>query len=337
MSTTLPASQSTESAAPLPARVGRRWLFGPWVDLLFVVNCGWPIVFLAMYWGGLEVHGRVSFWQIYFVTTPHRWVTLLVVFCDRERFGERPRALLGVAAAIVAVCLGVRVSTGTLTCLLSIDYVWNAWHFAAQHHGIFRIYGRMSQPERESGMTAEKILMRFLVLYAALRTATWAWIPDIFSDLKYCDFVVLGIPVWLLTRELSAFDRRALGRLTYLVSFSTLYSGLILSLNRDKPTLVLMFTTASAVFHAVEYLAIVSWSVHSRHGRTEKPATLFGRLLPQWGLVIAVFIGVIGVSGWLMNHRLLQTWLLLNVIVAFLHYSFDGMIWKSQRRPQTQH
>jgi hypothetical protein len=108
-----------------------------------------------------------------------------------------------------------------------------------------------------------------------------------------------------------------------------------MSVNQNRPALVLMFTTASALFHAVEYLAIVSWSVRSRHGRPENQGTLFGRLLPQWVLTLAVFACILGLGGWLMSHRLLQAWLLLNVIVAFLHYTYDGMIWKSKRRPQT--
>ena len=120
------------------------WLFGPWTDLLFVANIAWPAIILLMVWGGLDMHLRVSFWQIYFVTTPHRWITLAVVFCDRDRFRERSPAFMGVAVAIAAICLGVCASTGTLTCLLAIDYAWNAWHFAAQHHGIFRIYGRVA-------------------------------------------------------------------------------------------------------------------------------------------------------------------------------------------------
>jgi hypothetical protein len=30
----------------------------------------------------------------------------------------------------------------------------------------------------------------------------------------------------------------------------------------------------------------------------------------------------------MIEHRFLETWLLINIIVAFLHYSYDGLIWK---------
>ena len=37
---------------------------------------------------------------------------------------------------------------------------------------------------------------------------------------------------------------------------------------------------------------------------------------------------VLGSFGWLLQKHLLEPWLLLNVIVAFLHYAYDGLIWR---------
>jgi hypothetical protein len=44
-----------------------------------------------------------------------------------------------------------------------------------------------------------------------------------------------------------------------------------------------------------------------------------------------VFVLVLGAGGWLMDQRFIQAWLFVNVIVAFLHYAYDGLIWR--RRP----
>lgn len=315
-----------------PVRRERTWLFGPWTDLLFVANVFWPLLLLGMLWGGLDARDNIRFWQVYFVTTPHRWVTLALVFCDGARFRERSGAFLGVAAVVALFCLGVRTMTGTLTCLLAIDYAWNAWHFAAQHHGIFRIYGRMSQPERTGGMTLEKAAMRVFVLYVAFRviSSSW-WTADVQTWFQTADFALLALPGWLLVREMTAFDRRAVGRMAYLVSWGVLYSGFLMSIRYSQPALVLMFATASALFHAVEYMSVVSWSVDSRHKKQTDRATLFSRLLPRWGLVLLVFMSIIGMGAWLWRHHWMQTFLLINVIVAFLHYSYDGMIWKSRK------
>ncbi len=33
-------------------------------------------------------------------------------------------------------------------------------------------------------------------------------------------------------------------------------------------------------------------------------------------------------AGWLLDQRYVDIWLTANVVVAFLHYAYDGMIWR---------
>ena len=273
----------------------------------------------------------MQFWQIYFITTPHRWITLALVFLDRERFSQRKLAFLSVAAAVVIVCLGIRLTTGALTCLLTIDYVWNAWHFASQHHGIYRIYGRCVAVGERSSTTAahglEKWSMRLFLLYVILRVAgaTWSY-AALERALRIADWVVLAIPTWLLMRELLRMPR-AVGRTIYLLSVLSLYVSLLAAVHLNRPALVLSLATASAVFHATEYLALVAWAAHGRHQKKPGELGMMNHLVPRWGLAMGVFILVLGTGGWMLNEHLMQPWLLVNVIVAFLHYAYDGMIW----------
>lgn len=315
------------------ARAG--WLVSPWFDLLLVANLYWPIV-LAIDWvGGSEASGQVRFWQIYFITTPHRWLTLALVFLDRNRFRQRPVAFPLVAAVVIVLCGGVWLTTGRLTCLLAIDYVWNAWHFASQHHGVYRIYARRATPDRTAGLPSEKWLVRALVVYVAMRIAGWSWSYEALDGwLQHLDYVAALIPVWLVLSEARFGLRRAgSGRIAYLLSLSALYLGLLWAVHEGRPRLVLALATASALFHATEYLAIVTWSVQGKRTATDR--TLWTRLVGQWGLFLLALIAVLGVGGWLMDNRALEAWLFVNVVVAFLHYAYDGMIWKSRPRRGT--
>ncbi len=61
------------------------------------------------------------------------------------------------------------LSTQTLVLLLLVDYVWNAWHFASQHSGISRIYGRTARPELQTRGLVEKVALRVFILYAIFR------------------------------------------------------------------------------------------------------------------------------------------------------------------------
>ena len=108
----------------------------------------------------------------------------------------------------------------------------------------------------------------------------------------------------------------------------TLYISLLAAVHANRPALVLSLATASAVFHATEYLTLVAWSVHGRHTAKPDQLGIMSYLAPRWGLALGVFILVLGAGGWLLQKNYLQSWLLVNVIVAFLHYAYDGLIWR---------
>jgi hypothetical protein len=330
MSVTSDAPVSRIVHEPTRSTLRPGWVISPAVDLLFLANLGWPLVFLLAFWGGFEAHEGVVFWQIYFVTAPHRWITLLIVFGDRqltERFG---RLFLVLFVLIVCLCLTVRMTTGALTCLLTIDYIWNAWHFAAQHHGIYRIYGRLEPAGSLRWAGMEKWAMRFLVVYAALRIAGWSWpFAAVDAWLQQADWWMLAIPGALVVREVAGSGRFHPGRIAYLGSVCLLYSAMIVAVHFRRLDLVLMLATASALFHATEYLTIVSWRVKNR--RPGNRADLLGWLMPRWGLTLLLFAGTLGWLSWQLTTHTLQLWLLLNVMVAFMHYTYDGLIWKRKR------
>lgn len=319
-----PRARLTERTAA--AKSG--WLVHPVFDLLLVANVLWP---LLIWLGATDGFGRrdgLLFWQVYFITTPHRWVTLLLVFGDRQRFRSRRGLFVGIAVVVVAVTLGVRFGTGSLTCLLAIDYLWNAWHFSAQHHGIARLYSRQS-----AGQVAEpsweKWAFRLFLLYVIFRVAgtTWA-LENLELGLAQFDFVVLVIPIVLLARAARAPFALEGGGLVYRASVCGLYLGMLWAVHEQRPGMVLAFATASALFHATEYLAVVGWTLHRKRGKDTSALGLLGWIIPRWVLMMAVFMMILGAGGYWLDQRWLEAWLTVNVAVAFLHYAYDGLIWR---------
>jgi hypothetical protein len=325
------AEQRVSGGSSRKAGVAHGWLVGPWFDVFFVANLAWPLLVLAQVGDGFTGRAGLQFWQIYYVTTPHRWITLALVFLDRERFNQRRRTFLGVAACVVVVCLGVRLMTGALTCLLAVDYLWNAWHFAAQHHGIYRIYTRLSDPSRTEGLAVEKWSMRGFLLYVTLRVASATWSDLVWEErLRTCDWLMALIPLGLVVRDVFRARTHSLGRIGYLLSVNCLYLCLLWAVHERRLGLVLSLATASALFHAIEYLSLVGWSVRQRHAAMGGKMGLLGFLAPRWGIALAVFVLILGAGGWLMDRGFLEFWLTLNVMVAFLHYAYDGLIWRRQ-------
>jgi hypothetical protein len=44
--------------------------------------------------------------------------------------------------------------------------------------------------------------------------------------------------------------------------------------------------------------------------------------------MMAVFIMVLGAGGYWMDQQWMEAWLTINLSVAFLHYAYDGLIWR---------
>jgi hypothetical protein len=173
--------------------------------------------------------------------------------------------------------------------------------------------------------------MRLFLLYVILRVASATWSDTSWDHvLRACDFVAPLAPAGLIVRGVLQAGKNSAGRTVYLLSVSCLYLSLLWAVHVRRPGLVLSLATASALFHAIEYLALVSWSVRGRHAALADKMGLMSYLVPRWGIALAVFMLILGAGGWFFESRFLEAWLLINVIVAFLHYAYDGLIWRRQ-------
>src|SRR5207244_10524059 len=119
-----PVAMTPSPPAPLPQSRERGakcdWLVSPAFDLLFLANLGW---LLALVPGYVAAEGTVhiEFWQIYFLTTPHRWITLLLVAADPDRRAGRGRVFVGLAALSGLLVAGVCAPLGGVLGLLAVD------------------------------------------------------------------------------------------------------------------------------------------------------------------------------------------------------------------------
>lgn len=319
------------------------FLFSPAIDLFFVANVFWPLLLLVDFFGGITTHQSLLFWQIYFVTAPHRWITLVLVSVDHHKGRDRRLQFLAFGAAILIGCLCLKMGTGSLLCLGVIDYVWNAWHFASQHHGVYRIYQRRrpasgSAPAHvpsQRMLSLDKAIFRAFMLYVIARVAGWGWTEGPFDGFQWVssvDWFVLIIPVVFLVRQfVQCFvtHNASLASVAYLVSVMTLFSSLLIASHFENSQYVVALALASAIFHSLEYMSIVTWSMHGSRGTgTSNPLV---RLSQMWLLFLIMFVVIIGLGNYALSRGYFELWVLINIVVAFWHYCFDGMIWRSRK------
>ncbi|MBI1830132.1 MAG: hypothetical protein HYR84_01620 [Planctomycetes bacterium] len=332
MSTTLASPGLTiapHGPAAAVAAPAKTWLVGPWFDLFFLANLAWPIAVLAALFHPLDETNPISLFQIYFLSTPHRWITLVMVFFDSERFWKEPAKfgglgllLVGLGLALVGVAGILPYAADSLMLLMMLDYVWNAWHFAAQHAGIARIYGRIVRPDQTPEHAEfEKSAIRTLVLWVFFRLAIHIGTTTAYGDnvrwltpwLGWIDPLAL-IPAGVLVfREVASFQPQHLGRALYIGSVLALYLAQLLAIRLESGPWMMAFFFAGAVFHAVEYLAVCNWSVQKR------TTGIWHYQITRTGLALVVFMALLGAVNYFVNAQSVYVW--------------HGIIWKAKPAP----
>ncbi len=310
---TLPLVERPPAPAVRTARAERSpWLFNRRIDSVLIANWWWPVIALAAAAGGW-LNSGLTWWQLYFMSSPHRWITLPLVFGDTERVKAQWRRFAGVglgllAAGAVLLALGVSKNSGiaALTLFMSVDYAWNSWHFASQGAGISRIYGRTVAPDLDRrAIEREKSLFRMFVIFVFIRLAIVAGatsgqtridfdVQSLDRITRWGDFIAFAVAGVLLYRiaRLSRPGQRA--QLSYTGSFIALYAAQLVALHAHETGLAGYLAFAAAIFHASEYLAVCSWAAsRKREGLWSRPRAR------SVGALVA-FIVVVGALNWLL-------------------------------------
>ncbi len=241
------------------------------------------------------------------------------------------------ALIFAVVVAGAYLGSGAFLCLGLVDYIWNGWHFASQHAGVLRIYSK-----KVAGGNAwlERWGLRGFIFYVIVRTSSsilWKLENNslVSTIAAISDWAILTLPFAIVVTNLLAWHRDRFPKLVYLISVLSLYSGYLLASHFQLSQFILCLATAAALFHAVEYLAIVSHYANRRQNVGSEG--LMRKLSQHWTFVLTVFalcLGTLGVWASSPMRGYDTIWQGVNLWAAFTHYAFDGVIWKL-RRPET--
>src|SRR5207245_2419888 len=135
-------------------------------------------------------------------------------------------------------------------------------------------------------------------------------------------FVPCGILLW---REMAAFRAPCLGRLLYIGSVSAIYAAQLTAIRLENTPWMMAFFFAGAIFHAIEYLAICNWSVQKR------TTGIWHYQITRTALALFAFMAILGAANWLVNAQSVYAWQLITLLVSFLHYAYDGIIWRVKK------
>ena len=301
------------------------WIVSPWFDILFFCNFFWVLAFLPIY-ASPDGEPYIQFWMAYFLATPHRWLTLVLVASDRDRRAGQTW-LFGVIAVVVAAAIaGIWWATGDFRSLFLFYTLLLGGHFALQHRLVLKMYSGHSQVGVE---WMETWLPLIFVVYANVRLV--AFLEPIFrlpalDLLRNLDYAMLAIPVVMLAIELLQFSRQRLPKLLYMLSVFGLWTSVLWTAHWHQDVLCAVLLGAVTVFHAVEYLALVSYYAWKR--REVGSAGLFQTMARNWTVVFAWYVIGCGLLYSLGDAYFVTICYAINTWASILHCVFDAMMWR---------
>ena len=324
-----------------PSATGHHFMVSPLWDLAFVINVPWVLVVMAHL---LFLDGwfpDVDNFRYLFLTLPHRFITLALVFLDRDKFFTRPVMFVSLPLGFTALILllgllgtGVFLGTSTMICFLTIDYLWNTYHFAAQHYGVTRIYARKAgsgQPK------LEKTIIISTITWCLLRAPNWTLFDGQAQILfTVVDFIAVPALLSLVVAEIFA-GIPSVPKLWYVMSVVLLYGGVIVAPYIGLESARHGLLIAASFFHSVEYLAIVHVYMKGKLNRGGFRAGPFRMAAPIWSKVIvpyALVVGTLALIG--MDAIPREIWMPFLAVASLCHYAYDGMIWKLRKPAVSQ-
>jgi hypothetical protein len=134
---------------------------------------------------------------------------------------------------------------------------------------------------------------------------------------------------WLFNAPLDLFfiANLAWPLVVYLCSLSTHYGIMATLVHFGHDYMAFCLSLANAFIHAFEYFAIVTWTARKRASKASDTSP-FARVSREWLPLLLCFIGVIACGSILMDAYAARFWLVFSMLASFLHFAYDGIIWK---------
>jgi len=365
---------STTPTAPEAGRAPRAWIVSPWWDLAYVVITPVlivPVVLIVVrYWLSPE---QVSLGVIAFASLGHHLPGFMRAYGDQELFRRyRLRfllmpllvfalALLFTPPSVIANSLGLPWSH--LHGLELILLVWGTWHGLMQIYGFMRIYDvRVGVHDVWSARLDHWLCLAVFaagVVFSDARVfgvanAMWQAGLPLFGPnwIEWARLLVaaagLGVLAAYLFHQLRRWHSGKVIAWPKLLLIGT--TGWFYWYSGRLSTNLLIGLAMFEIFHAVQYNAIV-WVYNQRLFR--RAGDQFGALgflfRQRWSMLglylaaIAAYSSIrffsVDASGYVFRSDLanVHQWLMaLFVTSSFMHFYFDGFIWKVSERDTQQ-
>ena len=313
------------------------WIRNPTSDLIFF-SFGWILIFLLLLL--FKQHMTLLILIVLITIYVHRHYTFALVYGQKEEFEKNKRTYIFLPILAVLVTFTF-LYLNIFTVLVTISVVWTMYHSVAQKFGITRIYSRKAGygiPWIEKGI----IYSWFIYLFFAITVKeqgtlvgyqagnfVMGYVGDYMPYIQKASYVFLAVAIIFtliyIYEEFKNRHRISIAKNIFVFSILLLYAIFVYSL--------VLGYIVFAFSHAIEYIAFVNIFVSSKYSRNKESQSYFAKASRKPWVYSSLFsLGIIALC--LIGRKLdISAFEIYIVGSSFLHYIYDGMIWKV-RKPE---
>lgn len=311
------------------------WIQNAWADTIFY-SFGWIVIFALL----LMFQNNYA-WIILVVLLfnyVHRHYTFALVYGENEEFNRRKPAYIALPILAIIVTF-IFVKYDSFKILLTISIIWTMYHVVAQKYGLTRIYSRKAgygEGGTELGMIYSWFVFLFLFMavqqadtverYRAGRVILGV-LGNYIQYIEVLAYIALAVCIYFTVRyiyiEVKNWRQISIPKNIYVLSIILLYSIFLYSL--------VIGYIVFAFSHAIEYIAFVNFFVSAKYKKRPEHTSLLARASKKlwiYSTVFAVLVVLASLYGRQWNRQALEIYI---VGSSFLHFIYDGMIWKVRR------
>ncbi len=308
------------------------WIKNPLSDSVYF-SFGWIVVFLALVL--FQSHMGLIIVIVLLFNYVHRHYTMALVYGQKEEFDKRKQVYIYLPIiAIIVTALSVYFKV--FPYLLTLSVLWTMYHSVAQKYGFTRIYSRKAGYGKgwiDKGILYSWFFYLFFAMLIYERSTLLKYkagrviignlnnYMDYISTLSYALLAVSIVFTFIyIYEEIKNRKQISIPKNIFVVSTLSIYAIFFHSMVVGY--IVFGFS------HAIEYIAFVNIFVGAKYRKKPESNTFFSRVSKRQWLYSGVFSAVIIVLS-LIGMKLDQNAFLIYIVgSSFLHFVYDGLIWK---------
>lgn len=331
------------------------WIINRGCDAIFFI--GTPLLSLvalliaSQYFSSADI----AWFVLAFFAVGHHLPGFMRAYGERELF-DRHKATFLVSPLVVTAFVAWSVFNGHLGFFIFLA-LWDLWHFFMQHYGFMRIYDvKRRKPSLLSSrldwwltavwfgyiiIDSPHYLINFLERCHRYGFGLYTWItPEFLLEFReWVFYLAVGIAVFYVANMV--FERVQGIPVVWpklaisLTTFATVYYAYIVLED------IILGYAITALAHDIQYFAIVWIYNHGVLKRSKELGASFFRFLFSDGrfrivlfyvILILAYGGIEAVARATENYLMYDVAKVIIAASAFLHYYYDGFMWKVRKK-----